>query len=123
MGRSGEHHLWLGSRTAAGNGQLRVDGKLRTAAQVAWELEHGEIPPGHRVRGCPGEPSCVAVEHLTLQKIATKATKARAPRGAGSIIRLATNKWKVTIDAGRDELGRRRRLVRTVQGTKAQASR
>lgn len=62
--RSGECHLWTGARTAAGVGQMRIDGKLRTASQLAWELEHGELPAGSRIRYCEHNKLCVRVEHL-----------------------------------------------------------
>ena len=33
--RTSDHHLWMGAKTERGFGQVRVDGRLRTAAQVA----------------------------------------------------------------------------------------
>jgi integrase len=119
--RSGDHHLWLGSRTPRGHGQLRVDGRLRTAAQVAWELERGEAPSGRRVRGCPDEPSCVRIEHLSLAGKTSTEVSGRGKRGGGSISKVGVNKWKVTVDVGRDETGRRRRLTRVIHGSKGQA--
>ncbi len=122
--RSGEHHMWLGSRTRGGGGQIRVGGKLRTAARVAWELEHGPIEGDVRVNGCPQYSLCVRVEHLSLTALHRQSTKrpARARRGGGSITSLGPQRWKITVDAGRDETGRRRRISRTIHGTKAQAS-
>ena len=64
--RSGHHHLWTGAPKADGTGQVRVGGKLMTAARVAWELAHGPLPPGARVNRCPGEPACVRPDHLSL---------------------------------------------------------
>jgi len=102
--RAGEHHLWLGSRTNRGAGQIRIAGKLRTAIQVAWELENGEIPADHRVQACPDESLCVRGAHLTLvayrSRKSTSGSTTRAERGSGSIQRVGDNKWKVTIDAG-----------------------
>ncbi len=125
--RSGEHHLWLGARTKRGAGQIRVAGKLRTATQVAWELENSEVPDDHRVQACPDAPLCVRSSHLSLEPYRSrtpnsKSTK-RAERGSGSISRVGDNKWKLTIDAGRDDKGHRRRVTRTVRGTKSDASR
>ena len=59
--QSGEHHVWTGSRTAQGFGQVRVEGRLHTATQVAWQLVHGPIPEGGKVTGCPAEPACVRI--------------------------------------------------------------
>jgi integrase len=120
--RSGEHHLWLGSRTKGGGGQIRVDGKLHTAARISWYLEHGEPPPGSRIHSCPDDPICVRVDHLSITTSATKRPTTRAPRGSGSISRLDRNRWKIVADAGRDSSGKRRRLTRTVIGTRAQAN-
>ena len=66
--RSGEHHLWLGARSHGGGGQIRVNGKLHTAARVAWILEHGDPPPNTRVRSCTNEPLCVRTDHLSLDR-------------------------------------------------------
>ena len=58
--------MWTGSRTAQGFGQVRVEGRLHTATQVAWQLIHGPIPEGGKVVGCPAEPACVRVDHLSF---------------------------------------------------------
>lgn len=121
--RSGERHRWLGARTAAGHGVIKVVGRIGTAAQVAWELGHGELPAGARLRGCSDEPSCVRLDHLSLRLSSvtnpaeTAAPRARAKRGGGSITSAGPNRWKVTIDAGRDEHSERRRPVRVVHGS------
>lgn len=124
--RSGDHHLWRGAQTKRGAGLIRVSGKLRTATQVAWELENGDIPDGRRVQACPDAPLCVRVSHLSLQAYKSRSetpTAKRADRGTGSIRQVNDDKWKLTIDAGRDDRGRRRRVTRTVHGSKADAAR
>ncbi len=121
--RSGKHHLWIGSRTMAGGGQIRVDGRLRTASQVAWELEHGDIPPGGRIRSCPDEKLCVRVDHLELTIQPASTSTASSRRGGGSMAKVGDDKWKLTVDAGRDHTGRRRRISRTVHGSNAEATR
>lgn len=123
--RSGDHHIWTGSSTKEGVGQIRIDGTLRTAAQVSWELEHGDLPAGARIRSCSDEKLCIRVDHLRLELPAglpDDSGRARSKRGGGSISQLDTNKWKLTADAGRDDSGHRRRVSRTVYGTKAQAT-
>lgn len=121
--RRGEHDLWIGSTDSGGTGQIRIDGKLRTAAQVSWELAYGDIPAGHRVYSCPDVKLCIRADHLRLRKYGAKDdSSGRGRRGAGSIRPLGEDRWKLTVDAGRDESGRRRRLTRTVRGTKAQAT-
>jgi hypothetical protein len=52
---------------------MKVDSKAVTAQRVAWELAHGQLPPGTEVRGCPlqlghkvhGRP---AARHLNRQR-------------------------------------------------------
>ena len=88
--RSGDHHLWLGARSSSGSGQVRVDGKLLTAARAAYELEHGPAPTDVRVLSCPDEPACVRVDHLRLDghHTTSASTRARrAPRGGGTTSR------------------------------------
>ncbi len=124
--RTGEPHLWVGTKSASGGGQVRVDGKLVTAARAAYELEHGPIPANMRVLTCPDEPTCVRVDHLRLESHAqtnkpTTPTK-RAARGAGSVESLSPGVWKIGVTAGIDSTGRRRRTFRTVRGTRTEAA-
>lgn len=122
--QSGECHLWTGARTPSGVGQVRIDGALRTAAQVAWELERGALPEGSRVRSCPEHKLCVRPEHLLLESPTGRKPKSpKADRGSGSMREIASGKWKLTVDAGRDSKGRRRRITRTVRGSKREATR
>lgn len=52
--RSGEHHIWLGSRNPQrGTGKLKVDGKQVTAHRRVWELANGPLPTGSVVLPCP----------------------------------------------------------------------
>jgi len=122
--RSGEHHLWLGSRIKGGGGQIRISGKLHTAARIAWQLEHGDLPAGSRVRSCPHDPLCVRADHLSIElaPTGTNPAPARVGRRSGSVVRVGPNKWKIAIDAGRDENGKRRRLTRTIMGPKTLAN-
>jgi hypothetical protein len=48
--RSGDHHMWTGSKKADGSGKLKVDGRSVTARRIAWELAHGPIPDGSSSR-------------------------------------------------------------------------
>ena len=66
--RSAEHHLWTGSKKADGTGKMKVDSKAVTAQRVAWELVHGQLPPGTEVLACPEDRACVRIEHLSLRR-------------------------------------------------------
>src|SRR5258706_5389029 len=123
--RSGVHHIWLGAVSPGGGGQVRVDGKLLTAARAAWEIENGSIADGVRVLSCAEEPACVRVDHLRLDQRALSSaarSKKRSPRGAGTIVALKPGVWKIGVTAGVDRLGQRRRTFRTVHGTRKDAA-
>jgi integrase len=123
--RSGVHHMWLGAASPAGGGQVRVDGKLLTAARAAWEIENGPVPDGVRVVSCADEPACVRVGHLRLDQRAISSTsplRKRSPRGAGTIAAISPGVWKIGVTAGVDRLGQRRRTFRTIYGTRKDAA-
>jgi integrase len=111
--RQGEHHFWLGTRDAEGAGQVRVNGKLRTARSVGWELEHGALPEGARVRGCPDEPACVRVSHLALLQ-GNGRSRPRGLRGGGSKTMVRPGVWKLTVTVGRFADGSQRRVHTTI---------
>src|SRR5438105_4701489 len=94
VNRSGEHHRWTGSKKNDGTGKLKVAGATMTAPRVAWELAHGALPPGMKVRGCPDEPACVRIEHLSLRP------------GNGS----KRARWQLAVSVGRYANGLQRRL-------------
>jgi hypothetical protein len=116
--RSGEHHLWFGSKKTDGTGKLKVDGKTVTAARVAWELVHGPLPRGVDVGACETVKGCVRVEHLSINGTpAAPNTKARgsAPHGSGSKSEVRPGVWKFTVTAGRYQDGSVRRAYSTVR--------
>jgi hypothetical protein len=121
--RSGEHHLWLGAKKADGTGQVRIGGKLTTAPRAAWEWAHGPLPPYMRVRGCPSEPACVRVEHLSLLSGNERSLPAqRALHGAGSKREVRPGIWKLSVRDGSYPNGTPRRLNRNVRARSAVAA-
>lgn len=112
--RSGEHHVWTGSKKADGTGKLKIGGSTVTAQRAAWELAHGSLPEGAKVRGCPDEPACVRLDHLTVDNIAVPAKTTRSARGAGSKRRIRAGVWQLSVSAGRFDDGSPRRVHRTV---------
>jgi hypothetical protein len=123
--RSGVHHIWLGARSPGGGGQVRVDGKLLTAARAAWEIENGSVPNGARVLSCADEAACVRVDRLRLDQRAMSSSsrsKKRLPQGAGTIAAISLGVWKVGVTAGVDRLGQRHRTFRTIYRTRKNAA-
>jgi integrase len=117
--RSGEHHLWTGAHKANGMGQVRIAGKLFTAAHVAWERAFGPVPDHMRVKGCE-VPACVRADHLSLENLpASGSRRGRAARGSGSKTQVRPGVWKLTVTAGRYGDGSIRRLHRTIRTTSA----
>lgn len=50
---------WTLHVTRKGYGAIKVSGKTITAHRLAWELEHGPIPPGiHVLHHCDNPPCC-----------------------------------------------------------------
>ena len=123
--RSGKHHIWLGARSPGGGGQVRVDGKLQTAARAAWEIENGPVPDRVRVLSCADERACVRVDHLRLDQHAISSaspSRKRSLRGTGTIAAISPGVWKIGVTAGVDRLGQRRRTFRTIYGTRKDAA-
>lgn len=113
MDRTGEHHLWLGSKKADGTGKLKVGGKTLTAPRVAWELLHGPLEAGRRVKPCPAERACVRIEHLSLSS-QPRRRNGRSRKGGGSARKVRDGVYKLTVPAGRYASGKPRRESRTV---------
>lgn len=118
--RTGEHHLWTGAvRADTGVGRLKVGGKVRSAPQVAWELDYGDVN-GRRVLPCLAVAACVRVDHLRLvgvdgAAVAAAATRGRGRSGAGSLREVAPGIWELSASAGKYDDGRPRREYRRVR--------
>lgn len=57
--------LWTGGLNRY-HGIMKVDGRMKQAHRVAWELARGAIPAGAWVLHDCGNPTCVNVEHLKI---------------------------------------------------------
>lgn len=75
--------LWTASANLRGYGWIGVNGRLRRATRVAWELQIGEIPAGLHVLHTCDNPRCVRQDHLWLgnhvDNMRDMAQKGRAP--------------------------------------------
>jgi hypothetical protein len=69
-----------------GYGRFLVNGRMRRAHRVAWELAHGPIPDGMHVCHSCDNPRCVRVSHLWLGTIADNMAD-RDRKGRGAVLR------------------------------------
>lgn len=58
--------LWTGSTERRGYGRLRVNGRIRKAHRISWELHVGAIPIGMGVCHKCDTEECVNPDHLFL---------------------------------------------------------
>lgn len=64
LGPNGTCWEWRGSRLPFGYGTFKVNGVVKKAHRVAYELENGEIPEGVIVRHDCDHPPCCRPIHL-----------------------------------------------------------
>lgn len=62
--KSGDCWLWVGTKNQYGYGRFHVDGSLKTAHCVAYELVVGPRPPGMELDHICHNSSCVRPTHL-----------------------------------------------------------
>lgn len=88
--------VFVGSN-AGGYGQLSVNGRNQRAHRVAWELEHGPIPPGLHVLHYCDNPPCCRVSHLYLgtdmDNTRDKLSRGRAATGDRNGARTHPERW------------------------------
>ena len=87
VARSDGCWVWTGAIGTTGYGQLMIDGKVRTASRVAYELQNGPIPSGSFVLHHCDNRRCVRGDHLYAgdhrQNMVDKKTRGRASGALG----------------------------------------
>jgi hypothetical protein len=76
-------HVWKGAKTKAGYGSMTKGNRRHYVHRMAWERQHGPIPPGkvidHEV--CDN-PACMRVGHMKLTTQAENARRGQIRRWA-----------------------------------------
>ena len=95
--------LWMRTPNTNGYGNLRVDGRTRSAHRFAWERVNGPIPEGMHLDHLCWVRSCCNVDHLRLVTHAQNhQNRGGARAGSRSGIRgvswhVKTGKWQVRV--------------------------
>lgn len=84
-GHPSECWEWLGCLADPGYGRLSIDGKLRGAHRVSWELTRGPIPDGFQIDHRCFNTACVNPDHL--EPVTPKVNSSRSSAGDLSAIR------------------------------------
>lgn len=109
--REGECIVYTaGNPQRGGYGQIHVDGRMRAAHRVAWELANGPIPEGMVVCHRCDNPPCIRLDHLFLGTMADnnrdrdEKGRDRPPRGSkngnAKLTEYQVAEIKVHIGAG-----------------------
>ena len=98
VGHRSECWPWLGAKTGYGYGVVRLNQprRIEGAHRVAWQLEHGSIPPGMHILHTCDNPPCCNPWHLILgtrsDNMQDMLRKGRGRAGAPRGIRNASAK-------------------------------
>lgn len=59
-------HEWTAGTDNHGYGVLKVDGEVRRATRLSWQVRYGPIPDGLVVMHLCDNPPCINPDHLVL---------------------------------------------------------
>lgn len=103
--QSGNCKLWTGYKTPKGYGKINISGTIMRAHRVAYEVAHGEIPPGIQIDHTCYAPACINPDHL---RATTHKQNQENRRGAGRTnksgvrgVRRHGGRWIATVTHNR----------------------
>lgn len=94
----GECLVWTGQKSVKGYGRIRLNGKLRLAHVVHYELHNGPVPEGKLLMHSCDNPACIHLGHLSpgthLDNVRDMFNKGRENKAKGE----AHGKAKLTAE-------------------------
>ena len=98
--KSGDCWTWTAVKDKSGYGQFRLDGQMRRAHRVAYQLSVGEVPDGMLIDHICHQPSCVNPEHLRpVTRKENGENRSGANKNSGSGVRGVSPHSKVGWEA------------------------
>lgn len=95
----GEYWPWTAYANPGGYGRFGINGRLKYAHRVAWELTRGEIPNGMFVLHHCDNPPCCNSEHPDHLFLGTKADNAADRDKKGRLVPLRVLRGEENLSA------------------------